>query len=274
LLSSEVRGDEKVSYRNLKFFSIIIPTIIIGGFEFMRHSIFLHNLSMEAGNYLITFLTFIISFAFASWMFHTIEKKNQRITEEREMGAIYEERERLAKELHDSIAQTLFLLKVQLKKGKIEEASALVNTIDTNLRQAIFNLRISPKEHISFTKRIQNWLEDWITITGIDIHMEMNMKDNYFSSAEEMQLFGIIQEVFANIRKHSEANEVSFSLNTLHTDWEMVIKDNGKGFNLTDIPPNKYGMSMLKERSEKLHSSFEIVTKEKLGTKIILRGNK
>lgn len=97
-----------MSYRKMKFFSILIPTFLIGGFEFMRHSVFLHNLSMETGNYLITILTLVISYAFATWMFRTIERKNQRITTEREIGAIYEERERLARELHDSIAQTLF----------------------------------------------------------------------------------------------------------------------------------------------------------------------
>lgn len=263
-----------MSYRKLKFFSIIIPTFLIGGFEFIRHSLFLHELSMKAGNYFITILTLIISYAFATWMFQTIKKQNQRITSEREMRAIYEERERLAKELHDSIAQTLFLLKVHLKKGKVEESSSLVNSIDTQLRQAIFNLRTSPKEQVSFSNRIQNWLEDWSTVSGIDINAEILLKDGFFSPSNEIQLFGIIQEVFTNIRKHSQADTVLFNFSTNQTEWEMVINDNGIGFDVTKVHPNKYGITMLKERSESLNSHFQIITRENAGTKIILKGKK
>lgn len=263
-----------MSYRKLKIISIIIPTLLIGGFEFMRHGVLLHNLSMEAGNYFITILTLVISYVFATWMFRTIKQKNQRITNEREMRAIYEERERLAKELHDSIAQTLFLLKVHLKKGKIEEAGSLVNLIDTHLRQAIFNLRMSPNEHVSFSKRIENWLEDWSTVSGIDIDTTICMEDSYFSPVEEVQIFGIIQESFTNIRKHSEATHVYFDFHTQNTYWKMIIEDNGKGFYLDVIGSNKYGICMLKERAASLDAFLEIKTAENLGTKVILKGKK
>lgn len=263
-----------MSYRYLKLFTILIPTLLIGGFEFFRHSVFLRYLSMETGNYLITIITFIISYVFATWMFNTIQKKNQRITKEREMRAIYEERERLAKELHDSIAQTLFLLKVHLKKGKMEEADSLVHSIDSQLRQAIFNLRISPTKNASFSTRIENWLEDWSTVSGIDIEADIQLEDHYFLPAEEVHLFGVIQEAFTNIRKHSEANRVFFKIHTRNNKWEIVIEDNGIGFNLTEIGSNHFGLAMLKERSERLETFFEIDTKVNRGTKIILRGEK
>lgn len=108
-----------MSYRTLKIIAILLPPLLIGGFELIRHSVLLDNLSMDVGNYLITILTLIISYVFTTWMFKNIEENNQRLTAEREMRAVYEERERLAKELHDNIAQTLFLLKVNLKKGKL-----------------------------------------------------------------------------------------------------------------------------------------------------------
>lgn len=263
-----------MSYRIMKLFTVLIPTLLIGGFEFFRHSVIHHQLSMETGNYLITILTLIISYTFASWMFKTIEMKNQRITKEREMRAIYEERERLAKELHDSIAQTLFLLKVYLKKGKSEEADSLVNSIDTQLRQAIFNLRMNPAEQVNLSNRIQNWLEDWITVSGIDIDSDIRVNDGYFTPAEEVQLFGVVQEAFINIRKHSEANSVIFKFHTSNNKWVLIIEDNGRGFNIDEIGSNQYGLAMLKERSEKLNCSLEIDTKVNQGTKIILRGNK
>jgi nitrate/nitrite-specific signal transduction histidine kinase len=258
----------------MKLLTVLIPTLLIGGFEFFRHSVIHHHLSMETGNYLITILTLIISYTFASWMFKTIEMKNQRITKEKEIRAIYEERERLAKELHDGIAQTLFLLKVYLKKGKNEEANSLVNSIDTQLRQAIFNLRMNPADHVNFSNRIQNWLEDWITVSGIDIDSDIRLKGSYFTPAEEVQLFGIVQEAFINIRKHSESNAVIFKFHTRNNEWELIIEDNGRGFNINEIGSNQYGLAMLKERSEKLNCSLEIDTQVNRGTKISLRGIK
>jgi signal transduction histidine kinase len=263
-----------MSYRKLTFFTAFIPTLLIGGFEFFRHSALLHQISMEAGNYLITILTFIISYAFATWMVNTIKKKNQRITIESEMRAIYEERERLAKELHDSIAQTLFLLKVYLKKGKVDEAGSLVNSIDTQLRQAIFNLRMNPTEQGKFSNRIENWIEDWSMISGIDTEFDININDHYFTPAEEVQLFGVVQEAFTNIRKHSEASGVFFKFHTHYQDWEMSIEDNGIGFISTNIGSKNYGLSMLKERSVKLNAAIEINSKVDHGTKISLRGKK
>lgn len=262
-----------MSYRYLKLITILIPTILIGGFEFFRHSgLFLQDLSMETGNYFITILTFIVSYTFSSWMFRTIEDKNHRISTEREIRAIYEERERLAKELHDNIAQTLFLLKVNLKKGKLNDAQGLVNSIDSNLRQAIYNLRTNPSEHITLSARIENWLDDWNTVSGIDLKVSINVNEIHFSPAEKVQLFGLIQEAFTNIRKHSDAESASLYFHTYPNKWELLIEDNGKGFSANETPPNKYGLIMMKERINKIGATIDFSSVKNQGSRIIIKG--
>jgi two-component system nitrate/nitrite sensor histidine kinase NarX len=271
----EKLGEPNMPYRFLKLSTILIPTILIGGFEFLRHTVFLlHQFSMMEGNYFITILTFLVSYAFSNWMFRTIEEKNKRISLEREMRAIYEERERLAKELHDNIAQTLFLLKVHLKKGKLNDAQGLLNSIDSNVRQAIFNLRTSPTEKYPFSKRVESWLDEWSTVSGIDVKSSIQLIEGYFSPTEEVELFSILQEAFVNIRKHSEANCVSFRLKTMKNQWVLKIVDNGKGFSPVDIPINKYGLTMLKERVHKIQGTMEISSKMEIGTELIIKGEK
>jgi signal transduction histidine kinase len=262
-------------YRDLKWITILIPTILIGGFEFLRHSgPFLQGMSMETGNYFITILTFIVSFAFSNWMFKTIKEQNHRISSEREIRAIYEERERLAKELHDNIAQTLFLLNVNLKKGKLNDAQGLVNSIDSNLRQAIYNLRASPSEHVTLSKRIESWLDDWNTVSGIDLKFSTSINENYFTPAEEVQLFSLIQEAFANIRKHSDAKCASLHFKTRPNEWKLIIEDNGRGFSENEILPSKYGLLMMKEGVSKLGAAIDISSEKNLGSKIIIKGVK
>ena len=266
------RGAIRMSFRTLKILTILIPPLLIGSFELIRHSVLLYHMSMETGNYLIILLTLVVSYVFSTWMFKMIEEKNHRLATEREMRAVYEERERLAKELHDNIAQTLFLLKVNLKKGKINEASGLVNSIDANLRQAIYNLRVNPLEMISFPKRVENWLTEWSTVSGIETNVTIQITEGYFSPSEEVQLFGIIQEAFTNIRKHSDAKSAGLLLQTIPNGWEMKIEDDGKGFSKKERSLNQYGLVMLKERVEKIDAVLEISSEKNHGTKIMVKG--
>ncbi|OPY58395.1 MAG: Sensor histidine kinase LiaS [Pelotomaculum sp. PtaU1.Bin035] len=204
-----------LTYRTLKWFTILLVPLIIGGFEFMRHDYFLRYIPMETGNYYITILTFFLSYFYATWMFRVIEKTNRHLSEEQARRAVYEERERLARELHDNIAQTLFFLNVKLKKGQVEEARFAASDIDHQVRQAIFNLRDLPEEGVSLSQRLNKWIQEWSMLTGIETVPNINIPVAYFSSGEDVQLFGIIQEAFTNIRKHAGAKQVKIDLAAL-----------------------------------------------------------
>lgn len=210
-----------MSLRILKLFTVLLPVIIIGGFEYIRHEFLLNYLTMEAGNTAITIITFLLSYLFASWMFQSIERINEKLTAGEARRAVYEERERLARELHDDLAQTLFFLNVKLKQGHLEEAKAAVSEIDNSLRQAIFNLRTPPEEGAGFQQRIHIWLQDWHMVTGIELQEKLEIKENSFNSAAEVQLFGIIQEAFTNIRKHSKATEAMIELEASPESWHI-----------------------------------------------------
>ena len=163
----------------LKLFAVLIPTVLIGGFEYIRHIYLLPYLSMSIGNLIITLLTFIISFIFATWMFNTIRRINERLVQEQAIRAVYEERNRLYREFHDGIAQTLFFLNIQLKQGKIEEAQTAVAEINNDVRQIIFNLRCSLEEGYSLKERIHKWLYEWGALTGIDVTQTVEIPEKF-----------------------------------------------------------------------------------------------
>ncbi|MBO8164183.1 MAG: sensor histidine kinase [Brevibacillus sp.] len=261
-----------MTYRSLKWLTIFLPPLVIGGFEFIRHDFLLDYLTMEAGNYLITLLTFVLSYLFATWMFRTIEQMSARIAEEQARRAVYEERERLARELHDNIAQTLFLLNVKLRRGYLEEAKTAVAEIDQTLRQAIFNLRASPEESMTLTARITKWLDEWSAMTGIEVQQDLTVPDQYFSPVQEVLLFGVIQEAFTNIRKHADATKASLYFAAERRGWRLTIRDNGRGIEPTDLSSHKYGLSMMKERATKLDAVFAIGKDETGGTTLTLSG--
>lgn len=263
-----------MTYRYLKLFAVILPTLIIGGFEYIRHIYLLPYLSMSMGNLCITLLTLVISFIFASWMFNTIRRMNERLVQEQAKRAVFEERNRLYRELHDGIAQTLFFLNIQLKQGKIEEAQTAVAEINNDVRQIIFNLRCTLEEGYSLKERINKWLYEWDALTGIDVTQAIDIPEKYFTPAEEVLLFGIIQEGFTNIHKHSKAKLANIDLQLTASGWYLAISDNGSGIQDAVITPQKHGVPMMKERAAQLGADLSISKGETCGTKLLIAAAK
>lgn len=263
-----------MTYRTFYWLTVLLPAIVIGGFEFVRHDFLLPYISMEIGNVYITLLTLLLSFLFANWMFRTIEKMNAKLVEEQARRAVYEERERLARELHDGIAQSLFFLNVKLKQGNLDEARIAVSAIDNHVRQAIFNLRSLPEEG-SLEQRLEKWLAQWNALSGVEVTHHIQVRDNFFTPTEEVQLFGIIQEAFANIRKHAQARHVSIQLTTRETgNWLLVIEDDGVGIAKESQDSKKYGLSMMRDRAKQLQADIQIAKGAEGGTIIRLESRK
>lgn len=275
-----------MSLRTLKTLTILIPPLIIGGFEYIRHDFLLSELSMESGNLYITLLTLLLSYVFASWMFHSIGRTNERLAAEEAKRAVYEERERLAQELHDNIAQILFFLNVQLKKGQLQEARSAVAEIDHHLRQAIFNLRTPPEEAADFPARLSTWLEEWSGITGIAVEQSIRVPEAIPPSSE-VQLFAIIREAFTNVRKHSEADHAVIELGQAETEgrWILRIRDNGIGLSpepkeTAETPAaaqgssssNRYGLFQMRKHAEALGAELTVTTMEQGGTEVCVTG--
>lgn len=262
-----------MSLRTLKLMAILLPSLIIGGFEYIRHELLLDYLSMEAGNFYITLLTVGLSYLFATWMFRSIDQINQKLAQEEARRAVYEERERLAGELHDNLAQTLFFLNVKLKQGQVEDAKAAVAEIDSSLRQAIFNLRTLPEAGgSSLTARLRKWLQEWTMMSGIELSADIDLPERSLSSSEEVQLFGIVQEAFTNIRKHSKATHASIRLHGLHAaagGWNLRIRDNGCGIVHKEGNAKQYGIAMMQKRAGDLGASWELIpNREGRGTEL------
>ncbi|SFK71567.1 two-component system, NarL family, nitrate/nitrite sensor histidine kinase NarX [Paenibacillus sp. 1_12] len=264
-----------MSFGKLKLLAIIVPPLIIGSFEYIRHDFLLSELSMEAGNLYITFLTLLLSYLFATWMFNRIDLTNERLASEQSRRAVYEERERLAEELHDNIAQILFFLNVQLKQGNVQEARSAVTEIDQHLRQAIYNLRTAPEDGATFSLRLSAWLEEWSALSSIDVEQHIDIQEQSVSPSAEVQLFAIIREAFTNIRKHSQADHAVIHLRMTGRgqSWRLEIHDNGIGISqhYGDMEsklqePNRYGISLMRKHAAELNAELSVSKSEQGGT--------
>jgi len=159
----------KLSYRQIKWLLLIIPSITIGLWEYVRHEILLPYISMEMGNWLAPFIVLAVTMTFLLKLFAMMEQLQNELNRERVAKAALEERERIARELHDGIAQSLFLLSVkvdQLEKsggnvgGKpdVQVVRKTVHQVNEYIRQAISNLRYPPRsDALPWKIRFRTW---------------------------------------------------------------------------------------------------------------------
>ncbi|WP_232700137.1 sensor histidine kinase [Brevibacillus daliensis] len=265
-----------MNYRWLKILTVLLPTITIGGFEYARHEFLLPYFTMDQGNVMITIMTFILAFIFSVWVFRKIERMSAQLAKEEAKHAVYQERERLARELHDNIAQAIFFLHVKVNQGKLDEAKSAVSEIDGQLRQAIFNLRSNPEEGVLLSERLGKWLHEWSLLTGIEVKQNLQGIDKYFRENEQVAFFSIVQEAFTNIRKHADASHAEVSWEMIGTGWHLLIRDNGVGIDLDHTTSSKqhWGQSMMRERALSLGATFEIKPSELGGTEILVKSFK
>ena len=206
-----------------------------------------------------------------------------RRTEEKHRLAVLEERSVIARELHDSIAQSLSYLKIQvtrLEKNLDNEADARViaqelknglNSAYRELRELITTFRLRIDER-GFNAALQETITEYSTKLGFPVELINALSSIVLSGNEEMHVIRIIREAMSNIERHAEASQASVHI-SIDTDYAITVcvKDNGRGFDPGKIPSNHFGTSIMRDRSIILNGSLDIDTAIGKGTSITLR---
>jgi two-component system nitrate/nitrite sensor histidine kinase NarX len=201
--------------------------------------------------------------------------------------AIMEERNFIGSELHDSLAQSLVSMRLQIKmlgeilhkkdiKAAQEEVRQLqqaVGEAHVSLRELLANFRSSMDER-GLIPSIQEVTERFETETGISVFLQNEWPEFAFSPTQEVQIFRIVQESLANVRKHSDAKTVRVLLSKLDDDHlAVLIEDDGVGMDQkveTTLPGEGLGMSIMRERAERIDGVLRIESDPGEGTRILL----
>lgn len=208
--------------------------------------------------------------------------ENTKYHEQTQELAILEERQRISRELHDSLAQTLGWLNIKveimqdhLREKDDEKVRAELGNIHHVIREACYDvresidgLRAQPNEDIKTSMQV--WIATFRQRSPLDIQ---------FSAPEEMldlpaivstELIRILQEGLTNIRKHARASHVKITLGRSSDFVELSIQDNGQGF---DYRPSEnlrhFGLRIMRERAERLGGTFELDTAPGSGAKLL-----
>jgi len=196
------------------------------------------------------------------------------VTSQLQSLSVSEERARIAREMHDGLAQVLGYLNLQVqtiealhKKGKREllekelrHMREAIQTAHGDVRENILSLRTTLANEKGLLSAIDEFLEEFGIQTGVATELVIDIDgDLKLSSIAEVQLVCILQETLANVRKHAQANQVKLMI-TRDTDFDeeyirMQISDNGKGF-VIEEPKRRFGLRTMHERASSVDGRF------------------
>jgi signal transduction histidine kinase len=210
-------------------------------------------------------------------------KQLESLLKKRQKMAIAEERNRLARDLHDSAKQqtlaasfqlgtaiTLFNRDPETAKRHVYEADTLVNSVRKELTNLIFELRPPSMDERNFHEILNEYAVEWAHQN--DIAIEVNLENGKELNFEIKQtFFRIMQEALANIARHSKAHSVRLSLIYDKNSVTLAISDDGIGF-CTNVKQEGLGLGLgldsMQERTESLNGKFILRSEPGQGTSI------
>ncbi|WP_103670352.1 sensor histidine kinase [Pseudanabaena sp. BC1403] len=214
---------------------------------------------------------------------------NKRLTEyatQIEELATVQERNRIAREIHDSLGHSLTGFNLHLEaalrllqsepdeaKQLLLEAKQLGSTALKEVRASVSALRSEPLEGRSLKLAIQSLVEEFQRSTGITSQTDIDDfidSDRQISPQLKTIVYRIVQESLTNISKHSQASFVNISCHVKNQELEIAIEDNGKGFDITQNVSG-FGLQGMQERVMAVSGNLEIKTSHGNGCKIIAR---
>lgn len=198
-----------------------------------------------------------------------------------EQLATSRERNRLARDLHDTLAHSLSGLTVQLEalrtlmahdpeaaQETLEEISALAKRGLEESRQAIQALRSDRVETVGLSGALRDSLTAFEARTGVPADLAVAGEEPDLAAEESQALSRIAEEALSNIERHAAAQRVTVRLAFGSDRVDLVIKDNGKGFDPTRVDPARYGLTGMRERAAMIGATLEVNSQPGGGTQI------
>lgn len=219
-------------------------------------------------------------------MYEREAAQEQLIAKQREV-AILEERERMSRDLHDGLAQTIGFISAQtraiqamLESGdkraaddNLSRLAQVAQDSQSELRRYILGLRAA-KTQASLIDSVKSFIAEFITATDISVSISLPEETlPEFSSAAEANILHVIKEALINVRKHSGAKNVEALFSVDDRSLQVIVSDDGKGFLARQRAGDgirHFGLEMMRERAEALGGRLEIRSAPDAGTKVML----
>ncbi|QPC81524.1 GAF domain-containing sensor histidine kinase [Phototrophicus methaneseepsis] len=197
-----------------------------------------------------------------------------------EIGAL-NERTRLARDMHDTVAQELAAITLQIETAEallaedrdiaraqvaLQRAKLMARNSLEEVRRSVQDLRAAPLENRTLSEAVVMLLHTEEIKNTLQVHANVEGSEPPLSVRVSTALYRIAQEAINNVVRHAKANELSLELIYMPGDVRLVIEDDGKGFEVSKIGPNHFGIKGIKERVRLLSGRIDLASVPGQGT--------
>lgn len=197
------------------------------------------------------------------------------------------ERQRIARELHDSLGQYLTIMQLDLDDIARRSASAehvrtgitrlkeLASSVGHEINRLAWEIRPTSLDDLGLQTAVQQFLEEWSERSGLKFDLHLMLNNRRLSPVVETTLYRVLQEAITNVVKHAEATKVGIILEANESEVRLIVEDNGKGFNWEDpneatSPSARLGLLGIRERLTLIGGHLEIEAGHGSGTTLIV----
>jgi nitrate/nitrite-specific signal transduction histidine kinase len=211
-----------------------------------------------------------------------VAMENARLYEQAEQSAITAERNRLARELHDAVTQTLFsanliadviprIWKRSPEEGlqNLDELRQLTRGALAEMRTLLLEMRPEALERSDLKPLLTQLADAFIGRVRVPVSLAIQ-GDCEMTREVKLVYYRVAQEALNNIAKHSGARHVELRLECQPDHMGLCIQDDGLGFNVDAIPPNHLGIAIMRERASSIGACLQIESQAGQGTKVEL----
>ncbi|MGI8910528.1 MAG: GAF domain-containing sensor histidine kinase [Rubrobacteraceae bacterium] len=196
-------------------------------------------------------------------------------------GAV-EERNRLAREIHDTLAQGLTAAALQLESadalldsgsGKVRKplrrALSLMRSNLEEARRSVLDLRAAPLEGSPLSGALKTLVDRWEAQTGTNARYKTVNPGHPLPPSVEAALYRVCQEALNNVARHAQAGRVTVRLVATPDQVQLVVEDDGLGFDASEPPRNRHGLVGMEERIEMLGGGLVVTSAPGAGTRVL-----
>ncbi|MBN1453576.1 MAG: GAF domain-containing protein, partial [Anaerolineales bacterium] len=209
--------------------------------------------------------------------------ENAQLYEQAQFVATVEERQRLARELHDAVTQTLFSSSLiadvlpriwernpEEGRRRLEELRQLTRGALAEMRTLLLELRPSALVEVELSDLLRQLSEAFIGRSRIPIQLEID-ENLQIPPDVKVGLYRIAQEALNNIAKHAGASQVTLVLQSQCNGLELSVEDNGCGFDPSGVSSEHLGLKIMNERSREIGACLVVDSQIGSGTKIVVQ---
>lgn len=197
--------------------------------------------------------------------------------------AALEERARLARELHDGLAQDLWLAKLRTGQAAaisdlppearraLEEAGTAIDSGLADAREAVAALRSTGQSHDGFCDLLRRDVEDFGDRFGIRVEFAFGGEHTTRVAARtQAEVLRIVHEALANAAHHADATIVGVRLQVGEDRLRVRVVDNGRGFEPASVPEGRFGLTSMRERAALIGGRLRVLSRPGSGTRVVL----